>query len=406
VKVSGGSLARDHTYVYDASNRLVNIKNTVGGATVVGLGYDPQGNLANKNGQAYSFTYGNRLRAAPGKETYLYDGHGRRVESRTTNYSVWQYSQSGQVMYSHDARNNRRTNYVYLGGSLVALRELPMSGGTTVTVKYQHTDALGTPIAVTDAAKAIVETFEYEPYGQLVNSTLKDGPGFTGHMQDAATGLTYMQQRYYDPQVGLFLSVDPVTAYSNPVGAFNRYWYANNNPYKFSDPDGRQSVDNVKPPSSGLGAFIDWFMTPGDARGSQRQMMERQFASEMSQPQSAKDVVRNVAIALSAGTGAVGGGTRALVSAEGPATRISITPGATRASTMQIRVSMTAEEARANLADNGFKWKGSERTPGAGTMTKGNVTYKFSPTSNSTGLPSATVVVDGRRTAKLRFDER
>lgn len=239
VKVAGGSLARDHAYVYDASNRLVNIKNTVGGATVVGLGYDPQGNLANKNGQTYSFTYGNRLRAAPGKETYLYDGQGRRVESRTTNYSVWQYSQSGQVMYSHDARNNRKTNYVYLGGSLVALRELPMSGGTTVTVKYQHTDALGTPIAVTDAAKAIVETFEYEPYGQLVNGTLKDGPGFTGHVQDAATGLTYMQQRYYDASIGRFLSVDPVMADSNTGGNFNRYWYANNNPYKFVDPDGR-----------------------------------------------------------------------------------------------------------------------------------------------------------------------
>jgi RHS repeat-associated protein len=179
------------------------------------------------------------LRSGAGKGRYLYDGHGRRVESRTTNYSVWQYSQSGQVMYSHDARNNRKTNYVYLGGSLVALREQPMSGGTTVTVKYQHTDALGTPVAVTDAAKAIVETFEYEPYGQLVNSTLKDGPGFTGHVQDAATGLTYMQQRYYDPQVGLFLSVDPVTAYSNPVGMFNRYRYANSNPYRFTDPDGR-----------------------------------------------------------------------------------------------------------------------------------------------------------------------
>ena len=46
-------------------------------------------------------------------------------------------------------------------------------------------------------------------------------------------------QRYYDPTIGRFLSVDPVTAYSNPIGAFNRYWYANNNPYRFTDPDGR-----------------------------------------------------------------------------------------------------------------------------------------------------------------------
>ena len=56
---------------------------------------------------------------------------------------------------------------------------------------------------------------------------------------DGATGLTYMQQRYYDPLLGRFLSVDPVTADANTGFNFNRYWYANNNPYKFTDPDGR-----------------------------------------------------------------------------------------------------------------------------------------------------------------------
>lgn len=50
-----------------------------------------------------------------------------------------------------------------------------------------------------------------------------------------------MQQRYLDPQLGVFLSVDPVMAYEQPVGQFNRYRYANGNPYKFTDPDGRQS---------------------------------------------------------------------------------------------------------------------------------------------------------------------
>jgi len=59
-------------------------------------------------------------------------------------------------------------------------------------------------------------------------------------VMDAVSGLTYMQQRYYDPQIGRFLSVDPVTAYSNPIGAFNRYWYASDNPYRFKDPDGRE----------------------------------------------------------------------------------------------------------------------------------------------------------------------
>lgn len=62
--------------------------------------------------------------------------------------------------------------------------------------------------------------------------------GYTGHVMDAATGLTYMQQRYYDPQVGRFLSVDPVTADGKTGTNFNRYKYASNNPYKFVDPEG------------------------------------------------------------------------------------------------------------------------------------------------------------------------
>ena len=62
---------------------------------------------------------------------------------------------------------------------------------------------------------------------------------------DAETGLTYMQQRYYDPRIGMFLSVDPVTAYSDPIGQFHRYRYANNNPYRFTDPDGRWAEDLV-----------------------------------------------------------------------------------------------------------------------------------------------------------------
>jgi RHS repeat-associated protein len=80
---------------------------------------------------------------------------------------------------------------------------------------------------------------EYEPYGQLLNHTITDAVGYTGHVQDGLTGLTYMQQRYYDPMIGRFLSVDPVTAYDQPLVAFNRYDYAANNPYRFTDPDGR-----------------------------------------------------------------------------------------------------------------------------------------------------------------------
>ena len=50
-------------------------------------------------------------------------------------------------------------------------------------------------------------------------------------------------QRYYDPIIGRFLSVDPVLADPSSGADFNRYWYANNNPYRFTDPDGRCAED-------------------------------------------------------------------------------------------------------------------------------------------------------------------
>lgn len=111
-------------------------------------------------------------------------------------------------------------------------------------VEYIHTDALGSPVAITDASGNVIERTVYEPYGAVVNRPLKDGPGYTGHVTDSGTGLSYMQQRYYDPEVEAFLSVDPVAA---TEVAFGRYYYANNNSYRFTDPDGRAAEDEVKP---------------------------------------------------------------------------------------------------------------------------------------------------------------
>jgi RHS repeat-associated protein len=147
-------------------------------------------------------------------------------------------------MYATDLRTAQNSDYIYLGGSLVAIRSKATATGV-LTTKYQHTDALGSPIAVSSSTRTLLERSEYEPYGKLLNRPLADGPGYTGHVSDSATGLSYMQQRYYDTGIGRFLSVDPVTANASTGANFNRYWYANNNPYKFSDPDGREVVVNI-----------------------------------------------------------------------------------------------------------------------------------------------------------------
>lgn len=179
------------------------------------------------------------LRSAAG-QGYRYDAQGRRVRSDVggaqRRYSL--YAQDGRLLWQRDEVAATRSVNVYLAGSLVAEVHRPLSG-TTASVGFLHTDPLGSPIAKTDATGAVVETSEYEPYGLLLNRANDDRPGYTGHVMDSATGLTYMQQRYYDPQIGRFLSSDPVTAYAMPGSNFNRYWYANDNPYGFIDPDGR-----------------------------------------------------------------------------------------------------------------------------------------------------------------------
>jgi RHS repeat-associated protein len=202
--------------------------------------------VLNKNGAFYSFDYGNRLRSSPSR-SYRYDAEGRSVRQDNVGtdliYSV--YAKDGRLVWQRDDPGDKRINNVYLAGSLVAELSRPL-WSIAETLTYVHTDALGSPIARTNSAGTVIERSEYEPYGKLLNRPNDDRAGYTGHVMDSASGLTYMQQRYYDPQIGRFLSVDPVTADGNTGSNFHRYWYANNNPYKFTDPDGRYICDGTK----------------------------------------------------------------------------------------------------------------------------------------------------------------
>jgi len=111
------------------------------------------------------------------------------------------------------------------------------------TVTYVYTDPQGTPLAEADANGNITARFEYTPYGVSVPSmgAAPNGVGYTGHVNDPETGLVYMQARYYDAEVGRFLSVDPVGSRPGDLFNFNHYVYTNNNPVINIDPDGRET---------------------------------------------------------------------------------------------------------------------------------------------------------------------
>ncbi|WP_295841594.1 RHS repeat-associated core domain-containing protein [uncultured Xanthomonas sp.] len=127
--------------------------------------------------------------------------------------------------------------------AVAAISLFAASSAFAQTVRYIHTDGLGSIALITDKDRNVVERSEYEPYGSILNRPLSDGVAYTGHVGDAITGLTYMQQRYYDPAIGRFLSSDPVGSQNG--ANFNRYWYGGNNPYRYIDPDGRLGKDKT-----------------------------------------------------------------------------------------------------------------------------------------------------------------
>lgn len=115
-------------------------------------------------------------------------------------------------------------------------------------VIFFFNDHLGSAVAAVNEAGELCWSEEYTAYGDkginddVVNEIgcgiVGEERGFTGHTEDMNSDLVYMQQRYYDPSIGRFLSIDPVDSNPNNPMTFNRYAYANNNPYKYIDPDG------------------------------------------------------------------------------------------------------------------------------------------------------------------------
>lgn len=112
------------------------------------------------------------------------------------------------------------------------------------TTTFYHNDALGSVVAASDASGQLLWRKEYAPFGEQLDSTAENEKlAYTGKEHDDATGLTYFGARYYDPYLGRFMGVDPAGIDPGDPFTFNRYSYGNNNPYRFIDPDGRQSAD-------------------------------------------------------------------------------------------------------------------------------------------------------------------
>jgi RHS repeat-associated protein len=129
----------------------------------------------------------------------------------------------------------------------------PQANGETIT--YFHTDLVGSPVAATDASGSVIWRESYRAYGdRLTNQPNNGTPSdrnvlhFSNKKTEALKGgavMSYFGARYYDPAAGRFLAVDPMYFTEQSIHSFNRYAYANNNPYRFVDPDGNIPLDTI-----------------------------------------------------------------------------------------------------------------------------------------------------------------
>ncbi len=132
--------------------------------------------------------------------------------------------------------------------------------GAVENVIYFHNDANGSPIAATDEFGQVVWQESYEPFGdrRLESRSAQEQPlWFTGKSEEPELGLQYFGARWYMADVGRFTTVDPAGVNPANPTSFNRYAYANNNPYRFIDPDGR----NANPALGGLLYETNQFIT-------------------------------------------------------------------------------------------------------------------------------------------------
>ncbi|OUS16318.1 hypothetical protein A9Q88_07365 [Gammaproteobacteria bacterium 50_400_T64] len=209
------------------------------GASTHNYSYDNEGQTENVSGDSnvdYHFDSAHRLVAYnKGGQTshYHYDGIGNRLRA-TRNGSTTQYlyGAGGNLLAEADSSGTITRYYIH-GLGLMAF----VDAQSNQLYVYHH-DATGHTVAITDANQNIVNKYAYSAYGKILAKQEQISQPFTyvgqyGVMTEA-DNLYYMRARYYDAELGRFISEDPIGF----AGGINAYAYVGGNPIGAVDPSG------------------------------------------------------------------------------------------------------------------------------------------------------------------------
>lgn len=200
--------------------------------------FDPNGNTVAKaegsNFWRYGFDHENQVTSVANRRQtvrYFYDALGRRVRRHIKGSKEnTKFTYEGEDVLLDDDVVTGATKYLNGPGIDNKLRQT--NGSTT---SYFLADHLGSTNGLTNASGAVTASNSYDSFGNPSNLTFPTRYQFTGREFDNFSGLQYSRARFYDPNIGRFISEDPIGFGGGDV---NLYGYVLNRPNRFRDPTG------------------------------------------------------------------------------------------------------------------------------------------------------------------------
>ncbi|QTD35103.1 RHS repeat-associated core domain-containing protein [Pseudomonas fluorescens] len=282
------------SYTYDALDRLIRVRHTRDDVPE-NFAHDPAGNLLMQDrpgptqikgnrllmqgDRHYDYdVFGNLIRERRGRAqqlvteyrydsqhrligltrpdgssaTYQYDAFGRRIR-KTVDGQTTEFFWQGDHLIAESSKEQHRS-FIYEPGTFRPLAMLDGKGPKRACPFYYQLDHLGTPQELTDYSGDIVWSAKYSAYGKVTSlelateDYLNQPLRFQGQYFDDESGLHYNRHRYYDPDVGRYLTPDPVKL----AGGLNQYRYVPN-PTGWVDPLG---LSSNCPQSNGSGCTV------------------------------------------------------------------------------------------------------------------------------------------------------
>jgi RHS repeat-associated protein len=240
--IIGGLVTSSHEYEYDGQGNPVSISN---------FEYDRNAVLVWDGRQLTEIQLYNTSDVWQKTISYRYNDQGYRIQKTTetsTGTTIVDYTLSGdkvlretdgiwEMVYAYDYDGtligfNYDSNivdategldYFYLFDQQGDITGIVHSSGTPV-LKYRY-DAFGT---------RTIASYTTEGYKFIT----KNPYTYRGYRYDTDTGLYYLNSRYYDPEIGRFLSSDGLLGQTGDILSTNMYAYCANNPVMYTDSDG------------------------------------------------------------------------------------------------------------------------------------------------------------------------